>query len=167
MLPNAPDLREQLDATLKGRVCLMGMGNTDYGDDGFGVQLVEELAEAEVSDVIVAGSEPEGWVGIAAEQDFDHVVFLDAVEFGGAPGAVVFLDAKQLVSRFPQVSTHKISLGLLAKFIESNGITKVWLLGVQPESTREEQMLSPTVRATMEVLRELLFRLKTRDVTLC
>jgi hydrogenase 3 maturation protease len=145
----------------------MGIGNSDYGDDGFGVQLVEDLVEAGVLDVIVAGNAPESYVGVVADQDFDHLVFLDAVEFGGAPGAVAFLDAKDLASRFPQISTHKISLGMLAKFVESNGITKAWLLGVQPESTRPGQTLSPTVRATLELVRELLFRLKTTDVPVC
>jgi len=163
----APNLREQLDATLQGRVCLMGIGNTDYGDDGFGVRLVEELVGAGVSDVIVAGNEPEHWVGIAAEQEFDHVVLLDAVEFGATPGSVVFLEGQELISRFPQVSTHKISLGLLAKLIESNGITKVWLLGVQPQSTREGKALTSAVRASLKALRELLFRLKTRDMLVC
>jgi hypothetical protein len=38
-----PDLREQLQQLLEGRVCLMGLGNVDYGDDGFGVRLAEEL----------------------------------------------------------------------------------------------------------------------------
>jgi len=167
MLANVPNLRDQLDVTLQGRVCLMGIGNTDYGDDGFGVRLVEELVGAGVSDVIVAGNEPEHWVGIAADQEFDHVVLLDAVEFGGVPGSVVFLEGEELVSRFPQISTHKISLGSLAKFIESNGITKVWLLGVQPESTCEGKALTSAVRASLEVLRELLLRLKTRELLVC
>ena len=33
-----PDLREQLQQCFQGRVCLMGLGNVQYGDDGFGVQ---------------------------------------------------------------------------------------------------------------------------------
>ena len=38
-----PDLREQLQQLFQGRVCLMGLGNVAYGDDGFGVRLAEEL----------------------------------------------------------------------------------------------------------------------------
>jgi hydrogenase maturation protease len=161
------DLREQLEKSLQGRVCLMSLGNPDYGDDGFGVQLGEELIEAGVSDVIAAGTAPDHSIGVAADLDFDHLVFLDAVEFRGSPGSVVFLDAKEIAARFPQISTHKISLSVLAKFVESNGITKAWLLGVQPESMKEGQGLSPAVRATLEVLRELLLFLKTKEVTVC
>jgi hydrogenase 3 maturation protease len=99
--------------------------------------------------------------------EFDHLVFLDAVEFGAAPGSVVFLDSQQITARYPQISTHKISLGALANFVESNGVTKAWLLGVQPESLKEGQDLTPTVRRTLGVLLELLFHLRAREVTLC
>ena len=161
--------REQIEQTLQGRVCLMGVGNIDYGDDGFGVYLAESLLEAGVLDVVIAESSPEHWITIAADKEFDHLVFLDAVELGNraGPGSVVFLDSEQIAARHPQVSTHKISLGLLAKFVESNGITKAWLLGVQPGSLREGQTLTPAVRKTAGVLLELLFRLKTQEETVC
>jgi hydrogenase maturation protease len=161
------DLRTQLERSLQGRICLMGLGNPDYGDDGFGVRLAEELLGAGILDVVVAGTAPDHYIGVTTDQEFDHVVFLDAVEFGSAPGSAVFLNAEEIDSRFPQISTHKISLSVLAKFIESNGITKAWLLGVQPESIRKDQSLSPRIRATLDVLCELLFRLKTRDVPVC
>jgi hydrogenase maturation protease len=165
-----PDLREQLQQLLRGCVCLMGLGNVNYGDDGFGVRLAEELkAEARSeapgrgsSDsglqrrVIIAGTTPERFITWVADEGFDHVIFLDAVEFGGAPGSVVLLSSDAMASRFPQVSTHKLSLGLLARQVEANGRTKAWLLGVQPESFKSGRSLSPKVSATLELLSELL-----------
>ena len=184
-------------------ICLMGLGNMDYGDDGFGVRLAEALgfttnptvnskwqmangrwargdgqiqsgrgpcgrpkphSKALARDssgpelpytVLNAGTEPERLIGRVAD-GFEHVIFLDAVEFGGAPGEVVFLNADQMAARFPQVSTHKISLGLLAKQVEAHGRTKAWLLGVQPESLKHGEGLSPAVRTTLGLLRELL-----------
>ena len=184
-----PDLREQLRQLLQGRVCLMGLGNTLYGDDAFGMRLAEEL-KSEIrnpksegrreglrngsssfglrtsfglrasdfglrSQVIIAGTAPERWLGRVAEADFDHVVFLDAVDFGGAPGSVVLLNSGEMAARFPQISTHKLSLGLLAQQVETNGRTKAWLLGVQPESLKPGGELTPTVRATLELLLEV------------
>jgi hydrogenase maturation protease len=154
-----PNLREQLEQRLQGRVSLMGLGNADYGDDSFGVRLAEELLESVLPQgwrVVVAGNTPERFIGSVADQGCDHLVFLDAVEFGGAPGSAVFLDAQEMTARFPQISTHKISLGLLAKWAEANGTTKAWLLGVQPESLRPGQPLTPTMRRTLEALREML-----------
>jgi len=178
-----PDLREQLRQLLQGRVCLMGLGNVAYGDDGFGVRLGEELKsegrnpKAErrpksegrnqalsgsasdavpPSQVIIASTNPERWISRVTDEEYDHVVFLDAVEFGRAPGSVVLLNSSEMAARFPQISTHKLSLGLLAKQAEANGKTRAWLLGVQPQSLKPGEELTPTVRATLELLLELL-----------
>ena len=156
-----PDLPEQLRRSLQGRVCLMGLGNVEYGDDGFGVRLAERLLRAGTPDVIVAGTAPERCLGRVADQGFDHLVFLDAVEFGGAPGSVVFLDAEEIDTRFPQISTHKISLSVLARWIEASGTTRVWLLGVQPESLKPMQHLTPFVQTALAVVDELLRSLQS------
>ena len=147
-----PDLSQQLQQCLKGRVCLMGLGNVDYGDDGFGVLLAAKLTAAGLPDVVVAEANPERFLGRITAEGFDHVVFLDAVEFGGTAGSVIFLNTAEMVARFPQISTHKISLGVLARWVEANGMTKAWLLGVQPESIRPGSQLTPTLRTTLEVL---------------
>jgi len=150
------DLRQQLKETLQGRVRLMGLGNIDCGDDGFGVHLAEELREAGVPDVVVAGTNPEHYVRCVPDQGFDCLVFLDAVAFGAPPGSVVLMDATEISIRYPQISTHKISLGVLAKYVRAGGRATVWLLGVQPESIRLGQTLTPPVRATLELLKSLL-----------
>jgi hydrogenase 3 maturation protease len=154
-----PGLREQLEQCLTGRVCLMGLGNVDYGDDGFGVRLAADLAASGLPEgwqAVVAGTTPERVIGRPVANGCEHLVFLDAVEFGGAPGSAVFLDSKEVAARFPQVSTHKISLALLGLWAESNGTTRAWLLGVQPESLNAGQPLTTTMQETLEALRELL-----------
>jgi hydrogenase maturation protease len=183
------DLRAQLRDIFRGRVCLVGVGNVELGDDGFGVRLVERLAKDSsvqgpgskeinggiagaaadsgdwaldighwISDagLCVAGTEPERGVGRLRDAGFDQVIFVDAVEFGGAPGSVILLDRAGMVSRFPQVSTHRISLGTLAGWIESNGATRVWLLGMQPGSLRPNKQMTPAMQKTLEALAELL-----------
>ena len=106
--------------------------------------------------VLIAGTTPERFISRIADEGFDHVIFLDAVEFGGAPGSVVFLNSEEMVARFPQVSTHKLSLGLLARQVGASGGTKAWLLGVQPQSLRQGAQLSAPVQATLKLLLELL-----------
>lgn len=149
------DLCAQFQSCFRGRVCFIGLGNSAYGDDGLGVRLAEQLIAAGGPEVIVAGTAPERFVGRVAAAGYDHVVFLDAVEFGGAPGAVVWLGSAELATRFPQVSTHKISLGLLARWIEDQGSAKVWLLGVQPVSLRPGAPLTPKIQTTLDLLTEL------------
>jgi hydrogenase maturation protease len=96
-----------------------------------------------------------------ADERFDNLIFLDAVDFGGEAGSAVLLNSDEMAARYPQISTHKISLGLLAKWAEANGTTKAWLLGVQPESLKPGGELTPTVQATLELLLELV-----RDISL-
>jgi len=160
-------LRQQLEHSLQGRVCFIGVGNPGYGDDAFGVHLAQALFEAGVPDAVVAGTSPDRWIGTALQRDFDHIVFLDAVEFGAAAGSVVFLDSEEIAQRHPQISTHKISLGTLAKVVESNGATRAWLLGVQPESLKEGRAITPAVRKSMEALLQLLLQRSRQVVTAC
>ena len=149
-----PDLREQLRQILQGRVCFLAIGNLDYGDDGFGVSLGQALIDAGLDNVILAGKNPERWLGHLS--GFDDVIFLDAVELGGTPGAAALLDSSQMAARFPQISTHKISLGLLSQWIEANGNTRAWLLGAQPESLQ-----GPQLTTTLQETRSLIARLLT------
>lgn len=148
-------LGQRLQRTLQGRICVMGVGNVDYGDDGFGVYLAEELVAAGVPDVIIAATAPEQYLSEIAEQRFDHLLVIDATNFGEEPGTVVFLNATEIATAFPQISTHKISLGVLARILETSG-TRVWLLGVQPESLDLGQELSDAMQASMEIIHSLL-----------
>ncbi|MCZ7639438.1 MAG: hydrogenase maturation protease [Verrucomicrobia bacterium] len=167
-----PDLRQQLEGSLGGRACLVGVGNVDLGDDGFGVRLAERVeaglgrreprgcrlearttttsperrlearmtttspgrleARTTCPDVVVAGVTPEAHLAALRGGQYDTVIFLDAVEFGGDPGAAVWLEAEQMAVRCPQISTHKLSLGLLARLIEDGRWTRVRLLGSSP-----------------------------------
>lgn len=153
-------LGQRLRHTLQGRICVMGVGNVDYGDDGFGVYLAEELVAAGVPDVLIAATTPEHYLGQIAEQAFDHLLIVDASNFGDEPGTIVFLDAAEIETAFPQISTHKISLGVLAKALQETGM-QVWLLGVEPESLAPGQQLSPTMQASLEIVHALLRDLRT------
>jgi hydrogenase maturation protease len=150
------DLRSELGDKLLGRVCLVGIGNLDLGDDGFGVRLAQDIQAAGYPDVVVAGTIPERWALPLAQGGFDTVVFLDAVHIPAEPGSVAFLGAGDLAAKFPQISTHKLSLGTLAEMIEATGRAKVWLLGTQPKTLLPGSGLSGAVGTTLEALKALL-----------
>ena len=153
------DLQTQLREFLLGRVCVVGVGNVELGDDGFGVRLAEELGDSRFTNqnrhAVIAAPAAERYLETLSGGRFDSVLFLDAVEFGAEPGAVVLLNASEMAARFPQVSTHKLSLGLLARMIEAGGLTKARLLGVQPGSLHSGVGLSSAVQRTLAVLRRL------------
>jgi hydrogenase 3 maturation protease len=107
--------------------------------------------------VITAGTMPERYISSVTAKRFDNLLFLDAVEFSGEPGSVLLLNADETAARFPQISTHKMSIGLLARYIKTGEGTDVWLLGVQPGSLKPSQGLSPSVQRTAEMLDDMLF----------
>ncbi len=150
------DLRSQLRACLPGRTCVVGVGNPDLGDDGFGVRLAERLRQAGQAEVVVAGVAPERHLGQLVSGRYQDVLFLDAVEAAGAPGSAVFLPGTEVRARFPQVSTHKISLGTLATLIEREAPTRVWLLGVKPLSLAPGAGLSASVAQATDILEGVL-----------
>jgi hydrogenase maturation protease len=158
----------------QGRVGFLGLGNVLWGDDAAGVCLGRNLAAAGVPEVSVAGTSPERWLARREFAGLDHLDLLDAVEMGASPGAAALLDASEMRSRFPQCSTHKLSLGLLAQWIEHEGRTRAWTLGIQPGTLAAASpahlgaqspqpgcegcpacSLTPAVRATVECLRTL------------
>jgi hydrogenase maturation protease len=150
------DFSAVLKEALSGKTGFVGIGNPDRGDDGFGVRLAQALGACGVPDVIIAGMAPENGITSLIKGGFDNLLFLDAVETGGVAGSVVFLNADDIKSRYPQVSTHKIGLGTLARLIERESSARVWLLGIQPAALQEQTGLSDAARTTMELLRHIL-----------
>lgn len=140
--------RRSLAASLVGRVCVVGVGNSERADDGVGTFVAESLAAQGLEDVIVAGTTPERWMGTLAAGDYDTVLFVDAVALDAAAGSAVLMDAAEIEGHFPQVSTHRISLGALARLISREAGTRVMLLGVRPETLAEGPGLSEVVGQT-------------------
>jgi hydrogenase maturation protease len=144
-------------------VAWVGIGNPDLGDDGLGMRLAEMLRDAGCPDVILAGTTPENCLRRIEATDCDTVAFLDATDFGGAPGSVTLFDRDEIVSRHPQVSTHKLSLGFLATMLTAEEDRQVRLLAVQPERLTPGCGLSATVQETLEALTQLLINLGATD----
>ena len=154
------DLTEDLRQRLTGRVAVVGIGNPDLGDDGAGMRLAECLAARGLSDIFLAERTPERWVGRLARDGYDSVLFLDAVDAGERPGSVLLLDAAEVESRFPQLSTHKLSLGTLARLLEAEGGARALLLGIQPARLTPGAGLSAPVETTVEILADLVSNLR-------
>jgi hydrogenase maturation protease len=138
------------------------LGNSSGGDDGVGLRLAELLLKSNMRNVAVLGLQPDLSLSHANVARAAHVVFLDATDFGAQPGAVTFLDAARIESRFPQLSTHRIALSTIARLLLNRGIAGVWLMGIQPGSLCPRRGLTPAVQTTVELLAHLIVRCFTR-----
>jgi hydrogenase 3 maturation protease len=106
--------------------------------------------------ILLAANDPERVLPQIVDGQFDHVVFIEAVDFGGRPGAVTVLRSEEILTQFIRTGPQTLPLGPVAERIESNGHTKTWVLGVQPASLRQDRPLSQSVQTTFQALVRLL-----------
>lgn len=145
---------DQLTAFTKGRVCLLGIGNRLWHDDGVGSLMAEALQSCQGFDVIDAGFIPENHLETVARKNPDTILMIDATDFGGKPGQVRLLDADKVT--YSGLSTHAGSLRMLAEYLQVRTNAGIALLAIQPGDTSAGEGLSPAVSGSFNALLELL-----------
>jgi hydrogenase maturation protease len=134
---------EMLVDWLRAPALVLGVGNVMLGDDGAGGAVCAAAGRPEAVD---CGDAPERFLGLAGGAA-ERVLFVDAVDFGGAPGEIVFCDGGELTERFG--TTHTSGLALLARFIEESYGKPTAALGIQPDGTGFGAEMSGPVRAAV------------------
>lgn len=147
-------LRETLRPLLRGRVAVLGVGNTLRGDDAFGIVLIQRLKEQGLPLLAVdAGTVPENHVAVVAKFEPDSVLLADCLDHGGVPGDTVLLPGDELTGEV--VSTHGFPLSMLMDEIARRTGATVRLLGVQPADLTMGGELTPPVQAALDRLESL------------
>jgi hydrogenase 3 maturation protease len=124
---------KQLKTHLKGKVVILGIGNSLKSDDGAGPLLANRLKDKDNFLVFDAGTCPENYLGKVIKARPDTVVIIDAADFGGTPGELRIIEAKQLNS-VNLFSTHNASLLLTVNYLQSNLKVDIIILIIQPKS---------------------------------
>jgi len=125
-------LTTRLSEVLREPTCLVGVGNPLRGDDGVGVHLARRLSE-ELSGghlrVVAAEDIPESYVFQIAASDCRNVVFVDGVATDAEPGTVFFGRFAEIRELSADYSTHKLSLSLCVRILETEN-KPTYLLGI-------------------------------------
>ena len=145
---------DQIVHFLDGRICLLGIGNRYWRDDGAGSVLAEALQACPEFDAIDAGFVPENFLEVVASKKPDRILFIDATDFGGTAGQVRLLFPDNVAPS--GLSTHAGSLKMLAEYLQTRTHAQVALLAIQPADTAAGENLSPEVSHTVKVLLEKL-----------
>ena len=148
------ELREYLRMLRGLRVVILGVGNVLKGDDGAGPLLCQALQGTVSAPVIDAGTTPENYLGPVIKARPQRLLIVDAVDFGGRPGTIAIFHAQQI--RASAVSTHALSLRLLANVLRDEIDVDVLLLGIQPESTELDKPVSAAVQEAIQTLTKML-----------
>jgi hydrogenase maturation protease len=143
------------------RVLVAGIGNVFLGDDGFGVEVVRHLAGrelpegVEVADFGIRGMD----LAYALQDDYDLVVFVDAIPRGEKPGTVYLIEPEIEEDGEVALDTHGMDPVKVIKLSRALGAkpTRTLVVGCEPqvvvsgEDYEEMQMeLSEPVRTAVE-----------------
>ena len=167
----------------KGKVLVVGIGNTFRGDDGAGPVLIDSL-KSKISALPAGGQSPKS-VNSSSNRDSrtpacqlllmnvgevpenyiqkivklapDTIFFVDAADFGGSAGSTKLIDVKSLDGG--GFSTHNSSLELVINYLKAElRKIRIFLLGVQPENLRMGDGLSKAVENTLRDLENLILK---------
>jgi len=138
------------------RTVVLGLGNVLHADDGAGAQVIHRLREdARVPEKVslIEG----GTLGLELLPyiwDCTHLIVVDAVDVGQAPGTVVRMSGEELNSLPGNASVHQLGVSdlLVALRVLARRQPEVVLLGVQPANTDWSTDLSPSVAAAIDSL---------------
>lgn len=130
------------------RLLVVGVGNPSRGDDAAGLMLGRGVAEALGAAYLAGEDVPEHYTDQMRTGPAIQVLFVDAVDMGMLPGHIALLRVEDIDDT--SVSTHKVSLAVLARLIEAMSGKQVRLLGIQPQSLGWGHEMSEPVRAAVE-----------------
>ncbi|TES90300.1 MAG: hydrogenase maturation protease [Candidatus Cloacimonadota bacterium] len=136
------------------RIAVVGMGNVDRADDGFGIKVAESL-KLEFPDRIFI--EDEGMEGILntinERKDIDFVVFVDTVDANEKNGTLLIIEKENIEDI---KYSHKIPLKLYLSLVDKPSC----IIGIQPEQLNFMQPVSEEVvdgiRKTIKMLKSVM-----------
>ena len=147
-----------IERLAREKTCFVGMGNWLMRDDAVGLHVVDGIRDRihsacvtvlNVEDVI------ENYVYRIADSDCDNVVIIDAIQSGAETGSVLFCRLNELDEITNNFSTHKLSLILSGKVLETHD-KKVWFLGIEARDIDYGTGLSDDVKKSADIIRDLL-----------
>lgn len=148
---------DHLKAHLKGKVVIIGIGNTLRGDDGVGSLLASWIKDKIPYTVYDVATSPENYLGKIIKDKPDNLVIIDAVDFGAKPGEFSLLEAQDLKAT-NLFCTHNASIGLTINYLQSNLKVDIIILIIQPKTILFSENLSPEVNATLDKLEDWFLR---------
>jgi len=155
------NLKEELSLLLKGKVLIVGIGNTLRSDDGFGPTLVNQLKSRINAACLDVGPSPENFIGKIVRLNPDVILFIDAVSMDSPPATVRLISEDQVpVYGF---STHNMSPKLMIDNIKSQINTKVALLGIEPSNLEFGEQLSEEINNKVDYLKNIFLELLKKE----
>ncbi len=139
---------------------VIGLGNPLMGDDGAGVAVLERLRDEwdlpQEVELIDGGTW--GMNLLPLVESARHLILVDAIRSGMAPGTLTVLERRELPRYFSlKLSPHQIDLREVLALAELRGALpdNLVAVGIEPERVEMELSLSPRVSAGLAKMVDL------------
>jgi len=145
---------------------LLGVGNPWRGDDAAGLKIVRALQPALAGRqhllALETGPAPENFGSVLRRFQPDLVLWIDAADFGEAPGTICLREGQETTGF--SASSHTLPPALFGQYLTGELGCHFAILGIQPETlamgAAPSENLSPPVASAVKqataVLRSLL-----------
>jgi hydrogenase 3 maturation protease len=115
-------------------IVILAVGNEMRRDDRIGIEIMNELRNISLLKdspikMINAGATPENFTRPIESWNPSHLLIIDAVDMGENPGETELIQMDDISN--VTVSTHKMSLTLLNKYLTNKLNLEIKLLGIQ------------------------------------
>ncbi len=146
----ADNLTNLLNPQEFSQTLIITVGNFFRADDGVGPYIAAGLKQAAKLSVIDAGYNPQNIIDQAIKLRPERIIFIDAADFGGAPGELRLIDDQHI----PEVSlsTHSVPLPVISRILFEDTQAKIYFIGIQPKSVEHQEGLSAEVKLAADVL---------------
>jgi hydrogenase 3 maturation protease len=144
---------EHLKSHLKGKVVILGIGNSLRSDDAAGSVLASRIKDKVSFRVFDTAATPENYLGKVIKEQPDTVIIIDTVDFGGSPGEFREMEGADLktVNLF---FTHNASLSLTINYLQSHLKLDIIILMIQPKTIVFGDTISTAVSASLTRLED-------------
>ena len=140
---------------LEKPVLYIGIGNEMKGDDGLGCEIAGRLkAKKPGINVIDCKNVPENYIKEILSFKPETIVFIDAVVMQEEPGFIDLIEQGRICQS--GISTHAVSLGLLAELINTMSKAKIYILGIQPSQVTLGAGFSLIIQETISKIVDIL-----------
>lgn len=143
-------------------IVVIGVGNPYRGDDAVGRLVARRLMESPPPGVTVLEESGEGAALMEAWEEADAVILVDAVQSGGAPGAIHRFDAQaqSIPSQFFHYSTHAFSVAESVELARALDQLPPQLIvyGIEGVDFSSGETLTPAVAAAMDEVMKLILQ---------
>jgi len=131
-------------------IVIMGIGNWLRSDDGVGVHAAQALAQDPPPGARVVDAGTDALSALAFLEDAAHVLLIDAVRSGSAPGTIRRFTEGDLSGPARASTAHTVSLLASRHLLPPDAAWPQFLiLGVEPASLAYGMELSPAVAAAL------------------